>query len=88
LGGRRSKLLSKCVNGLIDLALPFALFAVNTTAIPMVTDFGLAKRVAADSGQTRSGAIVGTPSFVWAQIPASSWTRACGLMASTPSPSG
>jgi len=31
---------------------------------PMITDFGLAKHVEADSGQTKSGAIVGTPSYM------------------------
>ncbi len=34
------------------------------TYAPHVTDFGLAKRVGGDSGQTRSGAIVGTPSYM------------------------
>jgi WD40 repeat protein/tRNA A-37 threonylcarbamoyl transferase component Bud32 len=31
---------------------------------PLVTDFGLAKRVEADQSQTRTGAIVGTPSYM------------------------
>src|SRR5262245_58904422 len=32
--------------------------------VPMITDFGLAKRVGGDQGQTASGAIVGTPSYM------------------------
>jgi WD40 repeat protein len=33
-------------------------------AVPKITDFGLAKRLGAESGQTRTGAIVGTPSYM------------------------
>jgi len=36
----------------------------SLTYTPMVTDFGLAKHVEGDSGQTKSGAIVGTPSYM------------------------
>jgi WD40 repeat protein/tetratricopeptide (TPR) repeat protein len=32
--------------------------------VPMITDFGLAKRVEKDRGLTQSGAIVGTPSYM------------------------
>jgi WD40 repeat protein len=32
--------------------------------IPMVTDFGVAKRVESESGMTQTGAIVGTPSYM------------------------
>jgi serine/threonine protein kinase/WD40 repeat protein len=32
--------------------------------VPKITDFGLAKRLDADSNQTRSGAILGTPSYM------------------------
>ena len=31
---------------------------------PKVTDFGLAKRLALDSGLTRTGAVLGTPSYM------------------------
>jgi WD40 repeat protein len=33
-------------------------------AVPKITDFGLAKRLDADRGQTASGAIIGTPSYM------------------------
>src|SRR5205807_5413531 len=31
---------------------------------PHVTDFGLAKKIGGDSGQTRTGAVLGTPSYM------------------------
>src|SRR5262249_13038139 len=31
---------------------------------PKITDFGLAKQLDADSGQTRTGAVMGTPSYM------------------------
>ncbi len=34
------------------------------STIPKITDFGLAKYVDADSGQTKSGAVLGTPSYM------------------------
>jgi serine/threonine protein kinase/Tfp pilus assembly protein PilF len=34
------------------------------SAIPKITDFGLAKQLDVDSGRTRSGVIVGTPSYM------------------------
>jgi WD40 repeat protein/tRNA A-37 threonylcarbamoyl transferase component Bud32 len=37
---------------------------VDAQGIPYVTDFGLAKRVEGDSQHTRTGAIVGTPSYM------------------------
>jgi WD40 repeat protein/tRNA A-37 threonylcarbamoyl transferase component Bud32 len=34
------------------------------SAVPQITDFGLAKRIEADSSQTHSGAVVGTPAYM------------------------
>ncbi|NQT15878.1 MAG: serine/threonine protein kinase, partial [Planctomycetes bacterium] len=38
--------------------------AARPSPRPKITDFGLAKQTESDSGQTRSGAIVGTPSYM------------------------
>src|SRR5262249_10808444 len=38
--------------------------AAVAKAVPKITDFGLAKRLDEDSGQTRSGAVLGTPSYM------------------------
>jgi serine/threonine protein kinase len=32
--------------------------------VPLVTDFGLAKRVQGDAGLSQSGAVIGTPSYM------------------------
>jgi predicted Ser/Thr protein kinase len=37
---------------------------IDASDEPHVTDFGLAKRLGADTGQTRSGAVMGTPSYM------------------------
>jgi WD40 repeat protein len=37
---------------------------LDADGTPYVTDFGLAKRVDADDGSTRTGAVVGTPSYM------------------------
>ena len=36
----------------------------SLTYVPKITDFGLAKQIATDTGQTQSGAIMGTPSYM------------------------
>jgi serine/threonine-protein kinase len=37
---------------------------IHASLIPKITDFGLAKFLAAEAGQTQSGAIIGTPSYM------------------------
>jgi WD40 repeat protein len=37
---------------------------LDTDGAPLVTDFGVAKRVESDAGLTQSGAVVGTPSYM------------------------
>jgi hypothetical protein len=56
----------KPANVLVQLeeqASPAGSFNLHS-AIPKITDFGLAKRLDREEGQTQSGAILGTPSYI------------------------
>lgn len=50
--------------GLIHRDLKPSNILIDAEGEPMVTDFGLAKMFDADSGATRTGAILGTPSYM------------------------
>jgi tRNA A-37 threonylcarbamoyl transferase component Bud32 len=50
--------------GLLHRDLKPGNILIDAQGQPHVTDFGLAKRVASEAGQTRTGVIVGTPSYM------------------------
>jgi eukaryotic-like serine/threonine-protein kinase len=47
-----------------SMSLSGAPLAEQVYGVPKIADFGLAKRLEEESGQTRSGAILGTPSYM------------------------
>ncbi len=50
--------------GIVHRDLKPANVLLTNTGIAKITDFGLAKQLDAPSGQTQSGAIIGTPSYI------------------------
>lgn len=50
--------------GIVHRDLKPANILLTSTGVPKVTDFGLVKRMEGDSAQTRTGMIMGTPSYM------------------------
>ncbi|MGH7202362.1 MAG: serine/threonine-protein kinase, partial [Planctomycetaceae bacterium] len=65
--------------GIVHRDLKPANVLLTSAGVPKVTDFGLVKRVEGDSGQTRTGTIMGTPSYM---APEQAWgDKAVGPLA-------
>src|SRR6185436_4523178 len=51
-------------HGIIHRDLKPANILLNKDGLPKITDFGLAKKLEGDSGQTKSGTLMGTPNYM------------------------
>lgn len=51
-------------NGILHRDLKPSNILLDREGLPHVTDFGLAKKLDAESGQTRTGSVMGTPSYM------------------------
>ena len=69
VAARYVKLIAQAVHhahkqGIVHRDLKPSNVLIDLEDLPHVTDFGLAKRLGADSAKTRSGAVLGTPSYM------------------------
>src|SRR5262245_25278454 len=51
-------------HGIVHRDLKPANILLDAAGLPHVTDFGLAKQLTGDNGQTRTGAVLGTPGYM------------------------
>src|SRR5262249_10588439 len=57
-------LLASRESGIADRKLPDSQLTTLDSLTPKITDFGLAKKLDADEGHTRTGSILGTPNYM------------------------